>query len=140
MQAISITSYFSEEGVVPNQSLQGFKADLFKALAHPARIRILELLRSGEMTVTELSNRLNIESSSISQQLAVLRFKNIVGGRKDGTSVYYCIQEPRVCDLLDIARDIFTNHLGELQAMVETETAASESVNSAPTSSGRIVA
>ena len=109
------------------QSLQGFKAELFKALAHPTRIRILELLRAGEMTVTELQIRLNVESSSVSQQLGVLRGKNIVDGRRDGTSVYYRIREPRVSALLDLAREIFANHLGELQAMAEEESSEDSS-------------
>lgn len=106
---------------MPHQSLPAFKADLFKALAHPTRIRILELLRPGEMTVTELQSHLKVESSSVSQQLGILRAKSLVEGRKEGTSVYYCISEPKVCDLLDIARAIFANHLGELQALAETE-------------------
>ncbi len=54
-------------------TLQGFKAELFKALAHPARIKVLEHLRSGERTVSELQALLDIESSTVSQQLAILR-------------------------------------------------------------------
>lgn len=108
---------------MPKQSLQGFKSDLFKALAHPTRIRILELLRTGEMTVTELQTRLTIESSSVSQQLGVLRAQYIVDGRKDGTSVYYRVAEPQVFLLLDIARDIFSNHLTDLQALADGEDA-----------------
>ena len=68
--------------------LQGFKADLFKALGHPVRIRILELLRSGERTVSDLQSQLQIEASSVSQQLAVLRSRQLVVGRKEGTSAY----------------------------------------------------
>jgi DNA-binding transcriptional ArsR family regulator len=98
-------------------ALPRFKADLFKALAHPTRVRILELLRQGERTVTELQASLEIEPSSVSQQLAVLRSKNLIEGRKDGTSVYYSVRDPELFMLLDIGRRIFNNHLGELQTV-----------------------
>ena len=97
--------------------LQGFKAELFKALGHPVRIRILELLRSGERTVSELQAQLQIEASSVSQQLAVLRSRQLVVGRKEGTSAYYRVSDPLVFDLLDTARSIFEGQLVSLQAM-----------------------
>jgi DNA-binding transcriptional ArsR family regulator len=99
--------------------LQGFKAELFKALGHPVRIRILELLRDGERTVSEMQAVLGIEASTVSQQLAVLRSRQLVTGRKEGTSVHYRIADSAVFDLLDIARSIFDRHLITLQAMAE---------------------
>jgi ArsR family transcriptional regulator len=103
------------------QTLQRFKAEFFQALAHPARIRILELLRGGERTVGELQAQLEVDPSSVSQQLAVLRARNIVQSRKVGTSVYYTVRDPQVFVLLDVARDIFNNHLVDLQAMLEQQ-------------------
>lgn len=100
--------------------LQGFKAELFKALGHPVRIRILELLRSSPesgRTVSELQSALEIEASSVSQQLAVLRNRQLVTGRKDGSSVYYTVTDPQVFELLDTARAIFDHHLENLQAL-----------------------
>lgn len=108
--------------------LQGFKAELFKALGHPIRIRILELLRTGERTVSELQAQLEIEASSVSQQLAVLRARQLVVGRKEGTSVYYRVTDPQVFDLLDGARAIFDRQLVTLQAMADEDTAMSESL------------
>ena len=96
-----------------------FKAEFFKALAHPARLKILDLLRSGEMSVNELQTRLEMEPSAVSQQLAVLRNKNIVESRKNGTSVYYRVRDPQVFELLDVARRIFSNHLIDTRAMLE---------------------
>jgi len=84
--------------------------------------RILELLRNGEQSVSELQTELEIEASSVSQQLAVLRAKNIVDTRRAGTSVYYSVRDPQIFQLLDVARDIFNNHLIDLQAMLETHT------------------
>jgi len=99
--------------------LRRFKAEFFKALSHPARLKILELLRSGEMSVTELQAKLEMDSSSVSQQLAILRGKNIVEARKVGTSVYYSVRDPQVFELLDVARKVFNNHLIDTRAMLE---------------------
>jgi ArsR family transcriptional regulator len=99
--------------------LRRFKAEFFKALAHPARIKILELLRSGEMKVNELQMHLEIEPSTVSQQLAVLRNRNIVETRKVGTSVFYRVRDLEVFELLDAARRIFNNHLMVTQSMLE---------------------
>lgn len=98
-------------------SLQRFKADMFKALAHPTRIRILELLRSGEKTVSQLQEALQLEGSTVSQQLAVLRNRSIVDGRKEGSLVYYRIHDKQVTELLDVARRMFNRHLAELRAL-----------------------
>jgi len=100
-------------------SLRRFKAEFFKALAHPVRIHILELLRAGELSVTELQDKLEIESSSVSQQLAVLRNKNILETRKAGTTVYYRMRDPEIFELLDVARRIFNNHLVDTRSMLE---------------------
>jgi len=91
--------------------LRNFKAEFFKALSHPARIKILEILGTDELSVTELQDHLGIESSSVSQHLTVLRHKNIVESRKAGTTVYYRVRDPEILELLDVARRIFTNHL-----------------------------
>jgi len=106
---------------VPHQPLHRFKAEFFRALGHPARLRILELLRSGERSVSELQSDLEIDSSSVSQQLGVLRAKNIVDTRRAGTSVYYSVRDAQVFQLLDVAREIFNNHLIDLQAMLESQ-------------------
>lgn len=91
--------------------LQAFKSGFFRALAHPVRIRILELLARGERSVQELQDALALEQPIVSQQLAVLRTNNIVSGRKDGVSVRYSLRDPLIADLLDVARRIFNNHL-----------------------------
>ncbi len=99
------------------ESIQEFKADLFKGLAHPTRIRLLELLRHGEMSVSELQQRLGIELASVSQQLGVLRGRQLVSARREGTTVYYRLRDRRVGNLLDIARTIFNSRIAELQAL-----------------------
>ena len=99
------------------ESLQIFKAELFKALAHPSRIRILELLGDSEKSVGELQLGLGVEGSGVSQQLAVLRTKNLVATRKVGNVIYYRIHDPQVNSLLDVARGIFNAQLIQLQSL-----------------------
>ncbi|MBO7746864.1 winged helix-turn-helix transcriptional regulator [Paenibacillus sp. MWE-103] len=101
------------------QEVQQFKADFFKALAHPLRIRILEVLSEGDRTVNELQALLGSEGSAVSQQLAVLRSKNVVVGTKDGTSVIYALRDPLIKDLLKVARQIFDNHLINAISLLE---------------------
>jgi DNA-binding transcriptional ArsR family regulator len=94
--------------------LSQFTAEFFKALAHPLRIKILDTLRAGEVGVNDLGERLQVEQSTISQQLAVLRKSNIVVGRKEGQNVFYSVSDPEIFRLLDDARHIFNNHLVDL--------------------------
>jgi ArsR family transcriptional regulator len=91
--------------------LQVFKAGFFRALAHPVRIRILELLVKADRSVQELQEALRLEQPVVSQQLAVLRANNIVSGRKEGVSVRYAVRDPLIGTLLETARQIFNNHL-----------------------------
>ena len=91
------------------QELAKFKAEFFKALAHPIRIRIIDCLRNGEKGVNELSDILRIEPANVSQQLAILRVRNIVIGRKAGSNVYYSVSDTTLFRLLDVARQIFNN-------------------------------
>jgi DNA-binding transcriptional ArsR family regulator len=100
-------------------TLQEFKADFFRALAHPIRIRILETLSSGEQSVHELQQQLDLDQPVVSQQLAILRAKNIVSPRKLGTTVKYALSDPLVAKLLLIAREIFNNHLVDTQSMLK---------------------
>jgi len=95
-----------------------FKAQFFKALAHPLRIRILDELRRGEVSVNDLCSRLDVEQSNLSQQLAVLRTRNILAARKDGQTVYYSVRDPQLFDLLDVAKKIFNNHLIDVKDLL----------------------
>lgn len=101
------------------EPLRRFKAEFFKALAHPLRIQILDVLRDGERGVNELAERLSVEPTTVSQQLAILRSRNLVGGRKDGNYVLYSVRDPAIFALLDCARVIFNNHLVELRDTLE---------------------
>ena len=87
------------------------KAELFKALGHPARIRILEVLSDGEHSVGELQPLVGIESSHLSQQLGVLRRAGLVVGRRDGSSVIYSLTDPVLAELLAVAKQLLISSL-----------------------------
>ena len=95
------------------------KAEFFKTLGHPARIRILEVLREGERPVSELIPEVGIEPSHLSQQLAILRRANLVRSRKVGPSVLYTVPDPRVFELLEVAKAILTTSLAETRELLE---------------------
>ncbi len=102
-----------------NRPIYQVKAEFFKTLGHPARIRILEVLRDGERPVNELIPEVGIEPSHLSQQLAVLRRANLVRSRKVGSSVLYSVSEPRVFELLEVAKSILTSSLTETRELLE---------------------
>jgi len=80
------------------------KAEFFKTLGHPARIRVLELLSERERSVGEMLPEVGVEATSLSQQLAVLRRAGLVTFRKEGSTVYYSLTSPQVAELLAVAR------------------------------------
>lgn len=94
------------------------KADLFKALAHPARIRVLEVLVEGERSVGELQPLVGIEASHLSQQLAVLRRAGLVTTRKVGATVYYKIKDALVAELLLAAKRLLLASLTETRDLL----------------------
>ncbi len=86
--------------------LYAAKSEFFRTLGHPARVRILELLRDGERSVGALQAELDLDSGGTSQQLAALRRIGLVEGRRDGTTVYYRVTDAEVFALLEVARGI----------------------------------
>ncbi|MFG2823270.1 ArsR/SmtB family transcription factor [Kitasatospora sp. NPDC048365] len=87
------------------------KAEFFRMLGHPVRIRVLELLQAGPTPVRELLADLDIEPSSLSQQLAVLRRAGLVTATREGSSVVYELAGADVAELLRTARRILTELL-----------------------------
>jgi len=102
-----------------NSPLHRFKAEFFKALGHPMRLAILDALREGERSVGSLSEILAADQSSLSQQLAVLRQRNFVETRKEGTTVFYRVSDNEVYIFLDLGRAIFQRQLAQSGALLE---------------------
>lgn len=103
-----------------------FQAEFFKALAHPLRVRVLDALRQGPVSVNELRERLGVEQSTLSQQLAVLRSRRLVLTQRQGTTIRYEISDPAIWRLLDSAREIFDNQLVSVQTILEEVRQASD--------------
>jgi DNA-binding transcriptional ArsR family regulator len=106
-----------------SEPIYKLKAEFFRTLGHPARIRILELLAEREHSVGELMPKVALESSHLSQQLAVLRRTGMVVARKEGNSVIYSVASEDMAELLLLARRVLTglltdqmNLLKDLQA------------------------
>jgi len=96
----------------PSHELQTLKAEFFRSLAHPARIRLLEVLSErGEQSVQSLQARLDLDQPIVSQQLARLRAGGIVTSRKEGTTVYYALANPRIAEILAVAKAILSHRL-----------------------------
>jgi ArsR family transcriptional regulator len=95
------------------------KADFFRALGHPARVRILELISEEERAVGELQGELGLDSSGTSQHLAALRRQGLVETRRQGTTIFYKLKDPRVAELLKVAREILTANLTETRELLD---------------------
>jgi ArsR family transcriptional regulator len=93
------------------------KAEFFRALGHPARIRVLELLCERDHAVHELLAQIDIEPSNLSQQLAVLRRLGLVLQSRVGGEVRYSISVPEVQELLVVARTILIDLFGNQIAL-----------------------
>lgn len=94
------------------------KAEFFRMLGHPVRIRVLELLQDGPTPVRDLLAAIEIEPSSLSQQLAVLRRSGIVTSTREGSTVVYALAGGDVADLMRAARRILTEMLSGQQELL----------------------
>jgi DNA-binding transcriptional ArsR family regulator len=95
------------------------KAEFFRTLGHPARVRILQALREGEQSVGALQAALDLDSGGTSQHLAALRKQGLVEGRRERTNVYYRVKDTRTLELLELAKDILAAGLEDQQALLD---------------------
>ncbi|MET9487340.1 metalloregulator ArsR/SmtB family transcription factor [Nocardia sp. NPDC006630] len=104
-----------------SRPLYQMKADFFKTLGHPIRIRVLELLSEREYPVSEMLEEIGVEAANLSQQLSILRRAGLVVGRREGLSVTYELTSPQVAELLAAARAILTGVVaGQAEALEES--------------------
>ena len=108
------------------------KAEFFRMLGHPVRIRVLELLQDGPMPVRELLAQIEVERSNLSQQLGVLRRSGIVSSMRDGDTVVYSLAGPDVAELLSAARRILTELIAGQQDLLAELREAETTGSSAP--------
>lgn len=104
--------------------LYQLKAEFFKTLGHPVRIRVLELLSEREHAVSEMLSEVGVEAAHLSQQLAVLRRANLVVPRREGSAVHYSLANPQVAKLLQVARSILSGVLaGQAELLADLQAA-----------------
>lgn len=96
-----------------------FKAEFFKTLSNPIRIAIIDALRDGELGVNELATIVQAEQAYVSQQLSVLKSKNLVKFRKEGNFVFYSVTDENIFVLLDDAMKIAKKQLNILQESLD---------------------
>ena len=94
------------------------KAELFRTLGHPVRVRILELLHDGEMSVGALQQELGLDSGGTSQHLGALRRIGVVTSRREGTGVWYSVPDPHVFALLKAGKQILARTLMDQQDLL----------------------
>ena len=107
-----------ESDDLTSRPLSEIKAELFKSLGHPGRVRALEVLTEGERTVTELVPLVGLEASHLSQQLGVLRRAGVVVSRREGSTVSYSLASPTVAELLAVAKQFLIDSLSARQELL----------------------
>jgi ArsR family transcriptional regulator, virulence genes transcriptional regulator len=93
------------------------QAELCKALSDPKRLHIIKELRGGERTVSELTDMLGLKQSNTSQHLAVLRRIGIISFRKDGSTVYYRLTNPKIAEACDLVHEVIAEQLQNQQLL-----------------------
>ena len=101
------------------ETLRRFKAEVFKVLAHPIRIHIIEILGKGEFSVGAILNHVKIEPANLSQHLSVLRYNHLVVTRREGNQVLYSLRDPLLDKVLNTMREYFQRHFEDSIGMLK---------------------
>ncbi len=102
------------------------KADLFRSLGHPVRVRALEMLLEGPRAAHEMRTEFDVEPSSLSQQLGVLKRAGLVTSERQGSTVVYTLSTPDVADMMSSARRVIRTVLSEREVLLEEIRSAGE--------------
>ncbi len=94
-----------------NSQLYELHASICQTLANPKRLEVIDRLRDGEQSVTELADAMKISQANLSQHLAVMRQKGIVATRREGLNVYYRLSNPKIIKACDLMRQVLLEHL-----------------------------
>src|SRR3989304_5397947 len=101
------------------QDLFDLHSDICKTLASPARLRILDALREGELSVGEIAEAIGARNANVSQHLAVMRQRGIVDGRRCGTTIYYCLPNPKIIQACQLMREVLLEQLRDGARLAE---------------------
>jgi ArsR family transcriptional regulator len=105
-----------------DMTLYELQAEISKTLSHPLRVAIIHYLKDGEKTVNDLTQTLGASQSNISQHLALLRQRQIVKTRKEGSTVYYRVASPKISQACDMVREVLLEQLNQKQEMAKSYT------------------
>jgi len=96
-----------------------YHAEMCQVFSHPKRLEVINVLRDGEMTVTELSQRLGLPVGNLSQHLSMMKERHILLSRKDGNLVYYRIANPKLIRCFDMMREMLFEQIRQDAALLE---------------------
>ncbi len=102
-----------------DEEIINLQSKICKAISHPTRLKILHLLREKEQTVGEISKKLDLEQSNVSQHLRVLRSTDLVEDRKEGLNVYYSLYNEKISKACDLIRDVLNDIQKEKSLILE---------------------
>ncbi len=95
------------------------QAEICKTMSDPKRLRIINELREGELSVREICSRLNLGQSNVSQHLSILRRRGLVTTRREGTSVYYRLSSERISQACDLVKSVLTEQIRSNQSLAQ---------------------
>jgi ArsR family transcriptional regulator len=102
-----------------NKTLFELQAEVCKTLASPKRLEIINTLKTGERTVTDLVNILGVSKANVSQHLALMRHKGILSSRREGVNIYYRVANPKVIEACTLMRDVLTEQMKEKSKFID---------------------
>ncbi len=101
------------------RTIYELQADICKVLSSPKRIEILNVLKNGEKTVTELVEILGVPKANVSQHLALMRHKGILKTRRVGVNIYYSVSNQKVIEACNLMREVLNEQLKEKSKYIE---------------------
>jgi len=96
---------------MPDRKLYELHASICQSLSHPKRLEVIDRLRAGEMSVTDLAASLEISQPNLSQHLTLMRQKGIVTTHREGLNIYYRLASPKIVKACDLMREVLVEHL-----------------------------
>ncbi|MFO7951858.1 MAG: metalloregulator ArsR/SmtB family transcription factor [Bacillota bacterium] len=101
-----------------SENIYLYQAELLKALAHPARLQILDLLKDGEKCVCKIVPELQMEQSNVSRHLNVLKKEGLITSRKEGLKVFYKVNDPKIFELIEAGKALLKNYWNQKQKVL----------------------
>lgn len=99
--------------------IYAYHADMCKVFSHPKRLEVINVLRDGEMTVSELVQKLGLTIGNLSQHLSMMKERRILLSRKEGNMVYYRIANPKLIPCFDMMREMLFDQIRQDAALIQ---------------------